>query len=75
MADIATDITILSNSFGTIIDHLKNYSGNESGLIGKDAISLNGIISGLSSLQIKLEDKDANGISRIDNIKNFQWSG
>jgi hypothetical protein len=71
MADITTDITILSNSFGTIIDHLKNYSGNESGLIGKDAISLNGIISGLSSLQIKLEDKDANGISRIDNIKNF----
>ncbi len=71
MADITTDITLLSNSFGTIIDHLKNYSGNESELTGKDAISLNGIISGLSSLQIKLEDKDANGISRIDNIKNF----
>lgn len=71
MADITTDITILSNSFGTIIERLKNYSGNESELTGKDAISLNGIISGLSSLQIKLEDKDVNGASRIDNIKNF----
>lgn len=71
MADITTDITTLSQSFGTIIDKLKTYSGNNEGLTGKDAKSLDGIISGLSTLQINLDTKIDGKTSRLDNIKSL----
>lgn len=69
MADITTEITTLSQSFGTIIQHLKTYTGDGSQLTGKDAKTLDGIISGLSMLQINLDTKDDGKSSRLDNIK------
>ena len=70
MADITTDITTLSQSFGTIIEKLKTYSGDGTNVTGKDAKALDGIISGLSTLQINLDTK-IDGKSRLDNIKSL----
>lgn len=73
MAEDVVNITSISNTFGTIIDSLKDYSAkDERELKGKNAKELNGIINGLTILSTNLQTKvDGTSESKIDYIRKF----
>lgn len=69
MAESTLNIQPMLTSFGDMISQLKNYSADESGkLIGKDAIALERVISGLSKLQVDITSKDTNNVSKQQNV-------
>lgn len=69
MTESTLNIQPMLTSFGDMISQLKNYSADESGkLIGKDAIALERVISGLSKLQVDITSKDTNNVSKQQNV-------
>ena len=69
MAESTLNIQPMLTSFGDMISQLKNYSADESGkLIGKEAIALERVISGLSKLQVDITSKDTNNVSKQQNV-------
>ena len=70
MADITTDITSLSQSFDTIISNLANYTADDTKQKGASSKTLDGIIKSFSLLQTTLTTPE-NGVTRLNNIKNF----
>ena len=69
MAENTLNIQPMLTSFGDMISQLKKYSADEGGkLIGKDAIALEGVISGLSKLQADITSKDTNNVSKQQNV-------
>lgn len=69
MAESTLNIQPMLTSFGDMISQLKKYSADEGGkLIGKDAIALEGVISGLSKLQADITSKDTNNVSKEQNV-------
>lgn len=69
MAESTLNIQPMLTSFGDMISQLKKYSADEGGkLIGKDAIALEGVISGLSKLQADITSKDTNNLSKEQNV-------
>lgn len=70
MADITTDITLLSQSFDTIINSLSNYTADDTKQKGSSSKALDSIIKSFSLLQTTLVTPE-NGVTRLNNIKNF----
>ena len=70
MADITTDITTLSHSFDTIVSALANYTADDTKQKGSSSKALDSIIKSFSLLQTTLNTTE-NGVTRLDNIKNF----
>ena len=69
MAENTLNIQPMLTSFGDMISQLKKYSADEGGkLIGKDAIALEGVISGLSKLQADITSNDTNNVSKQQNV-------
>lgn len=69
MAENTLNIQPMLSSFNDMISQLKKYSADESGnLKGKDAIALEGVISGLSKLQTDITSKDTNNVSKQQNV-------
>lgn len=70
MADITTDITTLSQSFDTIVSALAKYTADDTKQKGASSKALDSIIKSFSLLQTTLVTPE-NGVTRLDNIKNF----
>lgn len=70
MTNITTDITTLSQSFDTIVSALANYTADDTKQKGSNSKALEGIIKSFSLLQTTLTTPE-NGVTRLNNIKNF----